>query len=152
MVIWNNTDSSTEFRVFGAGGTLIEAFMLTNTVGAENFFGVIADESITSIEIQEANDGGELIGLLEFGACVLSVDEVLSQQFSIYPNPAQNVITINNRSTNQITNATLYDILGKDTGMRLSGDNMDISALATGIYYLSLTTPQGSVTEKIIKE
>lgn len=152
MNIWNNNDTSTEFRVFGDGGALIETFTLTNTVGTEDFFGVIADESITSIEIQEANDGGELFSLLEFGACVLSVNEVLSQQFSIYPNPAQNVITIDNRSASQITEARLFDILGKDTGVRLSDSNLNISSLAPGIYYLSLKTPQGSVTEKVIKQ
>lgn len=152
MVIWNNSEADTEFRVFGDGGALIDTFTLTNTVGSENFFGLIADENITSIEIEGANGSGELFGLLEFGACVLSVDEVLSQQFSIYPNPAQNVITIDNRSASQITEVKMFDILGKDTGVSLSGNNLNISSLAPGIYYLSLKTPQGSLTEKVIKQ
>lgn len=152
MSIWNNSEMNTEFRVFGDGGALLDTFTLTNPSGQENFFGLIADENITSIEIEGELESGELFGLLEFGACVLSVNEVLSQQFSIYPNPAQNVITIDNRSASQITEARLFDILGKDTGVRLSDSNLNISSLAPGIYYLSLKTPQGSVTEKVIKQ
>lgn len=152
MVIWNNASPNTEFRVFGTGGALIETFALSNSAGVENFFGFIADESISFIEIEGENDDGELVGLLEFGSCVLSVNEVLSQQFSVYPNPSQNTITIDNRSASQITEARLFDILGKDTGLRLSDNNLNISSLPPGIYYLSLKTPQGSVTEKVIKQ
>ena len=153
MSIWNISSMETELRVFGDGGALIDTFALTNTAGEEFFFGLIADENITRIEVEAPDEGGELIGLLEFGACsTLSISEVTSLQFSIYPNPAQNVITIDNRSASQITEARMFDILGKDTGVRLSDNNLNISSLAPGIYYLSLTTPQGSITEKIIKE
>ena len=152
MTILNFSETNTEFRVFGDGGVLLDTFTLTNPSSQENFFGVLADETITSIEIEGAVDSGELFGFLEFGACALSVNEAISQQFSIYPNPAQNVITIDNRSASQITEARMFDLLGKDTGVRLSDNNLNISSLAPGIYYLSITTPQGSITEKIIKE
>lgn len=152
MTLFNNLDPDIDFRVFGEDGTLLDSFIVTNDINTENFFGVIAEEPISSIEIEGANDSGELLGQLQFGACTLAVDEVLSEQFSVFPNPAQNSITINNRSVNPVTDAVLYDILGKDTGMRLEGDVMNISSLATGIYYLSINTPQGSLVQKIIKQ
>jgi len=117
------------------------------------FFGIIADESITRIEIEEANQGGELLAFLQFGACAnLSIDDILNQQLSIYPNPAKNNLTIDNTSSLQISDAKLYNIIGKDTGIRLEGDNLNIASLPAGIYFLTLTTSEGSTTRKIIKE
>ncbi|NQV78529.1 MAG: T9SS type A sorting domain-containing protein [Lutibacter sp.] len=152
MDIWNNADPTTLFRVYGAGGTLIESYSLNNTVGATDFFGIIADEVITRIEIEEANGGGDLIGNLEFGDCVvLGVGENLLSQVSIFPNPTNNILNINIPSIIEVQSAVLYDVLGKDTGVRLENGTMMTSNLAKGIYILNLKTSAGTLTEKVIK-
>ncbi len=151
--IWNNSDVNTEVRVFDAGGLLLETFTLTNTVGAENFFGFIADEPISIIEIQEANDGGDLFGNLVFGDCpLLSLENNLAELVSIYPNPVSNRLNIELPSNIVVNKAIIYDILGKDTGSRLVNGAIDTSNLARGVYILNLETDSGTLTQKIVKK
>ncbi len=58
-----------EYRVYGSSDVLLETYTLTGTAGTEAFFGFIADEIITKVEMQCANDGGDLFGELLFGIC-----------------------------------------------------------------------------------
>ncbi len=57
-----------DFRVYGAGGTLITT-LNSGLMGSQFFYGIIADEVITKIEIQSP-DAPTLFANLEFGTCV----------------------------------------------------------------------------------
>ena len=152
MNIWNNSDPVTEYRIFDANGELLTFFILNNTVGAENFFGFIADEPISRIEIEEANDGSELFGWLEFGDCFsLSVEDNLVDLINIYPNPATTHINVDFPAGMDILDITLYDILGKNTGAGLVNGIIDVSNISRGVYILHVKTDQGTLTQKVIK-
>lgn len=82
----------------------------------------------------------------------LSINEVsLEDYFSIYPNPANDFIIINN--TDWIKNKTLYSITGqfiKQEGNQ--NEKIDISNLQQGVYLLEIeTTNNQKVTKKILK-
>jgi hypothetical protein len=73
--------------------------------------------------------------------------------FSILPNPAQNNMVVSglnlNASTLRITNAlgvemSNYNLINK------THENIDISALASGIYFISIKNNFGTVTKKIV--
>jgi len=149
--IWNNSDPSTEVRLYDAGGVLFETFTLANTVGAEDFFGFIALEPVSRIEIQEAADGGDLIGNLEFGDCTLSVDDVLLSQISLFPNPASDILNVKLPIGVEVESAIMYDVLGKNVGVTISNGEINVSELSRGVYILSLKTSVGTLTEKIVK-
>jgi len=152
MNIWNNFDPVTEYRIFDAGGVLLASFILNNTVGAENFFGFIAFEPISRVEIEEANDGSELFGWLEFGDCNnLSVEDNLADLINIYPNPATTQINVDVPSSIEILDVALYDILGKNTGAVLVNGIIDVSNISRGVYILNVKTDQGTLTQKVIK-
>jgi len=81
----------------------------------------------------------------------LGISNNLLSQISIFPNPAKDVLNIKVPSTVEVQNATLYDILGKNTGVRLVNGAMNTAELSRGIYILDLKTSAGTLTEKIIK-
>jgi hypothetical protein len=82
----------------------------------------------------------------------LSINEVsLEDSFSIYPNPANDFIIINN--TNWIKSKTLYSITGQLIKQENNqNEKIDISNLQQGLYLLEIeTTNNQKVTKKIVK-
>jgi hypothetical protein len=74
-----------------------------------------------------------------------------SINFSVYPNPATNTLTINGLSTT--ATAEIYDLSGKLLlTKQLSVNQIDISTLAKGLYFIKLNTEEGSVVKKFVKE
>jgi hypothetical protein len=72
-------------------------------------------------------------------------------EFSLYPNPASNTIIIEGFTANAV--AEVYNISGKVVLTRkLITPQLDISSLAKGMYFIKLTTKEGSVVRKFVKE
>ncbi|QAA82057.1 T9SS type A sorting domain-containing protein [Aequorivita sp. H23M31] len=75
--------------------------------------------------------------------------------FSVYPNPSTDFVTIFNR-TNNIRTIDVIDASGKSalkvTKVNKKEMNLDISGLSTGIYYLRMSTSKGIITQKLVKE
>jgi hypothetical protein len=71
---------------------------------------------------------------------------------SVYPNPATNVLNIAVPSNTELQSATLFDVLGKNTGATLVNGTINISGLAAGVYILNVETNNGSLTQKVIKQ
>ncbi|MCH7784259.1 MAG: T9SS type A sorting domain-containing protein [Bacteroidetes bacterium] len=86
------------------------------------------------------------------GDDVLGVGDNLSEFVSIYPNPARDVLNIKLPSNIEIISSNLYDISGKDTGVKLVDGTMDTSNLARGVYLINIKTSAGTLTEKVIKQ
>ncbi|MGC4040152.1 MAG: T9SS type A sorting domain-containing protein [Flavobacterium sp.] len=77
----------------------------------------------------------------------------LDSSISIYPNPANALITINCNSV--IKTIELYDIQGRLLETDLDNANtvvIDISTKQNGIYFLKIKTEKGSKVEKVVKE
>lgn len=72
---------------------------------------------------------------------------------SIYPNPVKEVVTI--RSASQIRSIQLYDVQGRLLQTMVIDTNeyqFNLSERKTGIYFVKITSDNGSKIEKIIKE
>ncbi len=75
------------------------------------------------------------------------------QNVSVYPNPAKNQLTI--RAQDNIQSVQLYDVSGRlirASAEAQSQAYLDLSQESAGIYFVKITTQQGSKTEKIIKQ
>ena len=83
---------------------------------------------------------------------VLSVDDNLAEVSSVYPNPMTDVLNVKVPGNVEITNATLFDILGKDTGAKMVNGTMNTANLTAGIYMLKVETSAGTLTQKVIKQ
>jgi hypothetical protein len=70
---------------------------------------------------------------------------------NIYPNPAQNYLTIQFRN-DSITELQLNAISGQEVPMKYSNNNIDIGNLPDGLYFLTLKFHNGQMLRrKIIK-
>ena len=154
MDLWENNDPSTDVRVYGASGDLIETVTVDVPTNIQVFFGLIADEPISKIEIEGANESGELFGNFYFGATceALSINDNALSQLSVYPNPSSNVININTPSSVEIISTELYDVLGNVVLKGADSKEINVSNLSTGMYLLNITTNQGSISTKVFRK
>jgi len=153
MDIWENNDPNTEVRIFDAGGTLIETLQVTTPTNAQTFFGFIADEPISKVELQGSNDSGELFGNFLYGAecLIIGVDDNLLSQVSLFPNPATDIVNIQLPNTVEMKSIAVYDVLGKVVVNSATNNQINVSQLNHGVYMVNIETNQGTVTKKIIK-
>lgn len=86
----------------------------------------------------------------------LSIQEVLSNQFNLYPNPANNMITITNEEHIIVKQIKIYDLAGKLISTPNFNDQADIQLnienLASGTYLLHLQTNEGLAVKKMVKK
>ncbi|MBL7892922.1 MAG: serine hydrolase [Bacteroidia bacterium] len=90
------------------------------------------------------------------GTCYLStgLDESIlnSANTVIYPNPVKDIIYFNNKnhSANEIT---IYNLVGEKIILEYNVNQLDISALCAGVYFVELKNNEGMLSvSKIIKQ
>jgi hypothetical protein len=83
---------------------------------------------------------------------VLAVGDNIEELVSVFPNPADQVLNVSIPSNIEVSSASLYDVLGKDTGVQLLNGQMNTSNLSRGIYILNVETTSGTLTQKIVKQ
>jgi Leucine-rich repeat (LRR) protein len=82
-------------------------------------------------------------------------DFEFNNYFTLYPNPAKNVLNISTKSTIEVHSLTIYNLLGQVVLAIPNAQNLnsvDVSSLKTGNYFLKITSDKGSATEKFMKE
>jgi hypothetical protein len=75
--------------------------------------------------------------------------------FNIYPNPANDMITFETSSSQQDKVISLLNVLGQivmQQPMTQQRSEIDVRRLSKGLYFLKLTTKNGSVVRKFVKE
>ena len=80
----------------------------------------------------------------------LSIGELTTSKFGIYPNPTSGLFQINTESPVQVS---IIDVMGKlvHTANNVSGEmSVDLSGLEKGIYFAKIKGQQGTSTEKVI--
>ncbi|MEM5564470.1 endonuclease [Psychroserpens sp. AS72] len=92
--------------------------------------------------------------VFEIWQSALSVDEFQNQNIvKMYPNPAKgNFVNID--SNNDLV-VEIYDLLGKKVKVQTINANqkqLHISGLSKGVYLVKLTSENGSITKKLIKQ
>lgn len=83
---------------------------------------------------------------------IIGVEENHINARTIYPNPTKGLIYISSKKE-PIIGATIFDILGKKV-LQLNGNiqQLDISNLQSGMYFLKIATDTGALVQKIIKK
>ena len=68
-----------------------------------------------------------------------------------YPNPASSQVTV---EVDGMTSVSVYDLIGQcvmETVVKEDNMTLDLSALQPGVYLVKVSTPRGSVMEKVVK-
>jgi hypothetical protein len=78
---------------------------------------------------------------------------ITNNNLRVYPNPTTGELRMENGEW-RIMNVEVYDVFGRNVSnlkSQISNQKIDISPLATGVYFLRIQTDKGVVTKKIIK-
>ena len=82
---------------------------------------------------------------------LLSVSEVHTATISLYPNPVTDLLFI--ESELPIEKATIYSVLGQSVmTTSIENNQLDVSSLSKGVYFITLTNEIGSSIQKFVKE
>jgi len=79
----------------------------------------------------------------------------LSMTFNIYPNPASNYITINVEYRMKNTECRIMNVTGQEvfqSSINNQQSSIDISSLSPGIYFLTLSNGEQTVSKKFVKK
>ena len=86
----------------------------------------------------------------------MSVNDVLSSKFSVYPNPATNFLNISTGDNLQVNAVKITDINGRvvlnNNFSSTDSAQINIADLATGMYVVSITSNEGVATKKFMKK
>ena len=82
-------------------------------------------------------------------------DNALATQLSIYPNPSNGAITLSYAGDQTLVSATILDVNGKiirsmDLSSFENSQNFDLSAMATGMYFMQIEMQNTVITKKIL--
>ncbi|MBK9356288.1 MAG: S8 family serine peptidase [Bacteroidales bacterium] len=140
----------------------------------ENGYGIVAVQHSVpgahrtfcfSYALAELNDGENpntreqlmesILNFFDINTAVPQVNKPQDDRFNVYPNPADNQITVSAPGLSGYATITLFTLTGqvvmerKFTGME---DQLDISTLPPGMYIIELLTDQGKVRKKLMVE
>lgn len=91
----------------------------------------------------------------EANGCLASVEELLSKNFVVYPNPAKNTLTLHVDATT-ISHYEIIDLQGRTVASSNVNDvvltKIDISNLNSGMYTVKALTPYGLATRSFVIE
>lgn len=73
------------------------------------------------------------------------------EELSIYPNPATGQVVYISTKNDLVKQVEIYNVLGKPVlSVRLSGKELNISALEPGIYILKILEGKSTATRKLV--
>ena len=83
---------------------------------------------------------------------ILSVEEFsLENSVSIYPNPTNDIISVDVANSVNVNSLELYNIVGKRVLKTDNAGSLDLTELNAGVYMLRIQTDEGVVTKKVIR-
>jgi uncharacterized protein YjdB len=114
---------------------------------------VTAKANGTAIVTAQTTDGSNLTATKTISITNqnVGINEVnLNNQIVVYPNPASNILTI--KSTFDLTGMQLQllDITGKVIAQYHNQTEIDLSAIANGMYLLHIQTPNGNLVKQVV--
>jgi hypothetical protein len=81
--------------------------------------------------------------------------DVATTNFSVFPNPANDFVTISNSENISVNSISITDLNGRvvkqNTYSNVTNVQVNISDLSSGVYMMNISSDKGSVTKKIIK-
>ena len=133
-------------RIFGTGGEIVDV-VLDNTVNEEVFIETV-NFDVGTIAIDP-----DFHLISRFNTVVLGIsDNLIDDQFEIYPNPTKDMIHIQKPDDIIIESILIFDVLGRQVLMSDEREEVYVGSLNSGIHFMTIETNLGTVQKKIVKE
>ncbi len=87
--------------------------------------------------------------IIEVG--INSLSDKMDHEFIISPNPVSNILNITSTKNEKVQSLTIHDIMGKELQTFGSKNQIDISFLHQGCYFIRVTTKENEYTIPFIK-
>jgi hypothetical protein len=128
-------------------------------VTATEYFDKVLENGTYAYQVSALFNYGEseLTGAVTVDIICLAINGHDADAFQIFPNPAKNELTITNYEL-RITNVEIFDVFGKKQKTEVRSQKsegkilMDISGLATGVYFVKIATEKEEIVKKIVKQ
>ena len=122
------------------------ANITTVAVGTHNLF----------IRAKDANGQWSLTNVLNFEKTALGVHvSELDKLFTVYPNPSNSLFNLSYPANKNVEEVSMIDLLGKSISLPVSnfenGKQINVNQLTSGTYFLKITTAEGVIYKKVIK-
>lgn len=102
-----------------------------------------------------AGDNSDIIGIDTFSVDrALSTQSFFTQNYSVYPNPASDVLNVSAKNNVSIKEIQLTDVNGrivKTVKANETASQINIADLNAGVYFLKVTSDLGTGTTKVVK-
>ncbi|RMB63977.1 T9SS C-terminal target domain-containing protein [Dokdonia sinensis] len=120
----------------------------------------VANGSVTDVIItatDEAGNTAECSFALTVDATLSATDFAFSNSISIYPNPVENLFTIDNKSNIELETLTIFDVNGRiietvRMDAKNSRNQINIASYASGIYFAKIETSDKATVKRIVKK
>ncbi|WP_452221920.1 T9SS type A sorting domain-containing protein [Lacinutrix salivirga] len=147
------SEQSINFTLFGfiPGTALITSYnYYKDADGALVFRTSEGNVSVPGANINESFSSAEA---LITNTLSINQNDLIANTMSLYPNPTENVLTIKINNTVAIQSVKIIDINGR-TVLTAEGNanTINVNALQTGLYTVSIITEYGIVNKKFIKK
>ena len=88
-----------------------------------------------------------------FDAAVLNIENSnLTEKFSFFPTITEGLIYVNQSEQFDVSNLSIFDTNGRKQNVQIENNTINLSALATGMYFINLSTNTQSITKRVIKK
>ncbi|RNC85007.1 MAG: T9SS C-terminal target domain-containing protein [Winogradskyella sp.] len=136
-------------------GTSQEARLFVNSTDPSDIGGVNASNVFTTLAPPPTGTSNEYSGNVSdatINCTTLSTDDfdTMAHAVSVYPNPFADILQI--ESTQKIERLEMYDITGKRVYAAKSEQQLSLGHLQRGVYLLTIYTPRGKETIRVVKD
>ena len=156
VIHWTDNAGASQWNVQyctpNAPWTTENAYATTHTIAG------LEGNTTYQIRVRANCGGGDLSDwsdIIEVTTKNVGIDEHLLNSIKLYPNPANDVINVQCTLNNvQVAALEVFDVYGKLINTINDIDNptsINISRLASGMYFVRVTTEEGVVTKSFVK-
>lgn len=136
-------------NIDGMGAFSTEQIISTNAVGAISVFAADLNND-TDIDVLSASQNDNKVAW--YSNLILGFQDLSKEEFLIYPNPTQGYLYIDYSSKYEYLSISVHDASGRKViNQLLDEDFIDLNALTSGIYHISILTNDKVYSTKIIK-